>query len=138
MIGVSYSGQDSSEIYFENVKGVTLVAQRGVTQIPYLLLIIRSPVSFDTFARCYGACNRILRTLDRKTSVYWTVGCRSERNKITGQERIVGGQLMIDSSSAKEQQEQELEYRDRVIVDVVHQCQRLGVKTAVALSPPNQ
>ncbi len=56
--------------------GIEKVVKMGLAAIPALLDLLRcDDLSFDTFTRCYSACDQILRQKDPKMTVYWQGGC---------------------------------------------------------------
>jgi len=46
---------------------------------PLIVAMDNEQIDFDTFARCYAACNQILRSKKVGREVYWSGGCKVEK-----------------------------------------------------------
>lgn len=57
-------------------KTIDGVVKKGVDVIPYLVAAMRvEELDFDTFVRCYSACDQIIRTKRPDLHTYWDGGC---------------------------------------------------------------
>jgi hypothetical protein len=60
--------------------GIDRVAKRGNDAVPSLIRLMEaSELSFDTFARCYAACQKILENTKPGGHLYWDGGATVER-----------------------------------------------------------
>ena len=56
-------------------EGIDKVARRGAEVVPSLVRIMETPgISFDTFARCFVACQKILSQKQPEERLYWDGG----------------------------------------------------------------
>jgi hypothetical protein len=93
------------------------VVKMGHEIIPALVQVMKcDKLSFDTFTRCYSACDQILRKQKADLSVYWSGGCETKR-KGRGVDRIF-----------PRGQENEGEFRKRVVDDIVKKYAELEKK----------
>jgi hypothetical protein len=64
---------------FVDTPAISSIVKKGPSAIPALLLVMKCPdISFDTFARCYSACDQILSKLEPGIELYWTGGSRTK------------------------------------------------------------
>jgi hypothetical protein len=69
------------------IKGIV---DSGLDSIDVLLLAMKEDsIDFDSFVRCYSACDQILRRKDAKLGVLWYGGCDVQR--IQGEQRFFPG-----------------------------------------------
>lgn len=77
---------DNSQVVIETAE-IKRIVESGPSILKYLVLAMKDEtITFDTFARCYSACDQILSYLDPKLHVYWTGG--GETKKIDGKTRL--------------------------------------------------
>jgi hypothetical protein len=61
--------------------GIEFVVRKGMKAIPLLIEIMKNDeLSFDTFARCYSACEQILRSKDKSIIVKWSGGAETKKS----------------------------------------------------------
>ncbi|MFO0966458.1 MAG: hypothetical protein U0793_12855 [Gemmataceae bacterium] len=112
--GQSISSDNSQVIV--NTSGIDKIVKMGPKVVPDLVRIMKcETITFDTFTRCYSACDQILRAIDPKVRVFWTGG--SNLKKIGGVRRIFSGG-----------HEDELGFRRAVVKSIEAQFQRLKAK----------
>lgn len=70
---INYSIRNS--VVLIESSGIDQVAEHGYPNIPVLLQIMHDEhISFDTFVRCYSACQAILTPDDSSRATYWDGG----------------------------------------------------------------
>jgi hypothetical protein len=78
----------------------------------------RDGTSLDTFARCYSACDQILRKAGHKTGVRWCGGLIEMKREGVGGERVVGTSRIDGYSSA---------FRREQINEIVCRAKEIGI-----------
>jgi hypothetical protein len=98
---------DNSRVLVKTT-AINKIVQEGKSALPVLVAIMKNEnVCFDTFVRCYSACDQILCAQDPGLVVYWSGGVESARTR-SGIVRF-SNRGLID----------EHEFRARVIRDIV-------------------
>lgn len=92
---------DNSQVVIKT-PGIEFVVRKGMRAIPLLIEIMKNEeLSFDTFARCYSACEQILRSKDKSIVVKW-YGGSDTKETLDHTWRIIRGGQTDDKEFRKE------------------------------------
>lgn len=106
---------DSSHFVIETKRIDRVVAIGPRALAPLVREMKRQGISLDTFARCYTACDQILRKAGLKEPVHWHGGrIQTDRRS----HRIVGIPLIGGFNAA---------FRQRQIEEIVHRTKDIGI-----------
>jgi len=88
--GIQSLSSENSHLIIKTTS-IDEVVKGGSKNISILLEIMQNgDVDFDLFARCYSACDQIIRKQNTNAKIYWTGGCKSQATK-TGISRLLPG-----------------------------------------------
>ena len=97
---------------------IDAIVANGTSHFPHLVEIMQHHrISFDTFIRCYSACDQILRKIDPSIRVNWTGGAQ-----VTGDL----GEYRVEPDG----QQDGPEFRKWVTTDIVAKGKQLGIGDA--------
>ncbi len=113
--GMSFS-RDHSHLVIET-DNINEIVSSGTASLPHLVEILRNDrVSFDAFARCYSACDRILREIDPDIRILWYGGGRTKEAPSEEWRILPEGQMDV------------ILFRKQVTADIVTKARQLGIK----------